>query len=98
NKTKGWARAVIDVGVAYKEDVERVLATLERIGQEIWQDEGYRPLLLEEPAVSGIEELSGSAITLRIMVKTQPGKQGDISRELRKRIKETFAREGIEMR
>ena len=97
NKTKGWARAVINMGIAYKEDVERVLATLERIGQEMWQDEGYRPLLLEEPAVSGVEELGDSAMTLRIMVKTQAGKQWDISRELRKRIKETFEEEGIEM-
>jgi len=98
NKTKGWARAVVNVGVAYKEDVERVSAILERIGQEMWQDEGYRLLLLEEPAVSGVEELGGSTMTLRIMVKTQPGRQWDISRELRKRIKETFQKEGIEMR
>ncbi len=97
NKTKGWARAVVDVGIAYKEDVERVLATLERIGQEMWQDEGYRPLLLEEPVISGLEELGDSAMTLRIMVKTQAGKQWDVSRELRKRIKETFEKEGIEM-
>lgn len=97
NKTKRWARAVINVEVAYKEDVERVLATLERIGQEIWQDEGYRPLLLEEPAVSGVEELGDSAMTLRIMVKTQPGKQWEVSREPRKRIKETFEEEEIEM-
>lgn len=97
NMTKGWARAVINVGVAYKEDVERVLATLERIGQEMWRDEGYRPLLLQEPTISGVEELGDSAMTLRIMVKTQPGKQWDVSRELRKRIKETFEEEGIEM-
>jgi len=97
NKTKGWARVVINVGIAYKEDVERVLAILDKIGQGMWQDEGYRPLLLEEPAVSGVEELGDSAMTLRIMVKTQPGKQWDISRELRKRIKETFEEEGIEM-
>lgn len=97
NKTRGWARAVVNLGIAYKEDVGRVSATLERIGQEIWQDEGYRPLLLEEPAISGVEELGDSAMTLRIMVKTQPGKQWEVSRELRKRIKETFEEEEIEM-
>jgi len=97
NKTRGWARAVINLGIAYKEDVGRVLAVLERIGQEIWQDETYRPFLLEEPAVSGVEELGDSAMTLRIMIKTQPGKQWEVSRELRKRIKETFEEESIEM-
>lgn len=97
NKTRGWARAVVNLGIAYKEDVGRVLAVLERIGQEMWQDEGYRPLLLEEPAVSGVEELGDSAMTLRIMIKTQAGKQWEISRELRKRIKETFEEENIEM-
>lgn len=97
NKTRGWARAVVNLGIAYKEDVGRVLAVLEKIGQEMWQDEGYRPLLLEEPAVSGVEELGDSAMTLRIMIKTQAGKQWEISRELRKRIKETFEEENIEM-
>ena len=97
NKTRGWARAVVNLGIAYKEDVGRVLAVLEKIGQEMWQDETYRPFLLEEPAVSGVEELGDSAMTLRIMIKTQAGKQWEISRELRKRIKETFEEENIEM-
>ncbi len=97
NHSRGWARAVVNVGVAYGEDIDRVMATLRRIGQGIWQSETYRPLLMEKPTVSGPEELGDSAITFRIMAKTHPGEQWDISRELRKRVKETFQKEGIEM-
>ncbi|MFQ6058230.1 MAG: mechanosensitive ion channel family protein [Anaerolineae bacterium] len=97
NRTRGWARAVINVGLAYEEEIDRALAVLERIGRELWGDERYRPLLLEEPTVTGVEELGDSSVVVRILARTQPGKQGDVARALRKRIKETFEQEGIEM-
>ncbi|HID85788.1 MAG TPA: mechanosensitive ion channel family protein [Anaerolineae bacterium] len=97
NRTRGWARALVNVGVAYEEEIDRALAVLERIGQELWGDEHYRPLLLEEPTVTGVEELGDSSVVVRIMARTQPGKQWDVARVLRKRIKETFEQEGIEM-
>jgi len=97
NRTRGWARALVNVGVAYEEEIDRALAVLERIGQELGGDEHYRPLLLEEPTVTGVEELGDSSVVVRIMARTQPGKQWDVARVLRKRIKETFEQEGIEM-
>ncbi len=97
NRTKGWSRAVLNLGVAYEEDIGRVMAALGKIGHGLYQDEGFAPLLLEEPTVSGVEALGDWAMTIRIMVKTKPGKQWDVARELRRRIKESFEREGIEM-
>jgi small conductance mechanosensitive channel len=97
NLTKNWSRAMVDLGVAYEEDIGRVVAALGKIGQDIYQDKELAPLLLEEPTVTGVEALGDWAVTVRIMVKTKPGKQWDVARELRRRVKESFEREGIEM-
>ena len=97
NLTKDWSQAVVDLGVAYEEDIGKVVAALGKIGHDLYQDEEFAPLLLEEPTVSGVEALGDWTVTVRIMVKTKPGKQWDVARELRRRIKESFEREGIEM-
>ncbi len=97
NRTKDWSRAVVDLGVAYEEDIGGVVAALGEIGLDLYQDEEFASLLLEEPTVTGVEALGDWAVTVRIMVKTKPGKQWDVARELRRRIKESFEREGIEM-
>jgi small-conductance mechanosensitive channel len=97
NLTRDWAQAMIDVGVAYEEEIDRALAILGRIGRELWGDDRYRPLLLEEPRVTGVEALGDSSVVVRIMAKTRPGKQWEVARTLRKWIKETFEQEGIEM-
>lgn len=97
NLTRSWARVVLDVGVAYKEDPDHVIAVLRRIGEELWEDPEWRPLLIEPVEVPGIEALADSAVNVRVMVKTLPLKQWDVGRELRRRIKNTFDREGIEI-
>ncbi len=97
NLTKDWSRAVVDLGVAYEEDIGRVVTALGQIGQDLYQDEQFALLLLEEPTVTGVEALGDWTVTVRIMVKTKPGKQWDVARELRRRVKESFEREGIEM-
>ena len=97
NRTKDWSRAVVDLGVAYEEDIGRVVAALGEIGHGFYKDEEFAPLILEEPTVTGVEALGDWAVTVRIMVKTKPGKQWEVARQLRRRIKESFEREGIEM-
>ena len=97
NLTKTWSRAVIDVLIGYGEDVDRVLDTLRSIGDEFQRDPEWAPLLLEPPAVMGIENLTDSGVTLKMTAKTLPLKQWDVSRELRKRIKKRFEEEQIEI-
>jgi small-conductance mechanosensitive channel len=97
NRTKNWSRAMVDLGVAYEEDIGRVMVALGKIGHDLYQDEEFAPLLLEEPTVTGVEALGDWAVTVRIMAKTKPGKQWAVARELRRCIKESFEREGIEM-
>jgi small conductance mechanosensitive channel len=97
NLTKTWSRAVLDVGVAYKEDVDRVMEVMRDLGREFHADPEWGPLLVEEPQVPGVEQLADSAVVIRMVAKTLPLKQWDVARELRRRIKNRFDAEGIEI-
>jgi small-conductance mechanosensitive channel len=95
NVTKDWSRALVDVGVAYEEDLDHALRVLEEVAEVFAQDPDFAPQLLEPPRVLGPLSLGDWAVTVRVMVKTQPGKQWGIARELRKRILAACEREGI---
>lgn len=95
NRTRGWARSVIDVGVAYKEDVDRVIRVLRDVARQLWHDPQWRLQLMDEPAVWGVEALADSSVNIRIVANTAPGKQWDVGRELRRRIKNRFDEEHI---
>jgi small conductance mechanosensitive channel len=97
NLTRTWARVVLDVGVAYKEDVDRVIAVMRDVGRELWEDEEWRPLLVEPVEVPGVESFDDSAVTIRLTAKTLPLKQWDVARELRRRLKRRFDAENIEI-
>jgi small conductance mechanosensitive channel len=97
NLTKTWSRAVLDIGVAYKEDVDRVIDVLRDVCAEFRRDAGWGPRLLEEPQVMGVESLADSAVVIRIGGRTLPQQQFDVARELRRRIKNRFDREGFEI-
>ncbi|MBB4634407.1 mechanosensitive ion channel family protein [Longimicrobium terrae] len=97
NLTRTWARVVLDVGVGYREDPDRVIGVLRDLGRELYEDPQWKPLLLDPVEVPGIEAFGESAITVRVMAKTLPLKQWDVARELRRRIKYRFDREEIEI-
>jgi len=94
-KTKEWSRAVLEIGVSYEEDVDRVIALLSEIGRSLAEDESFGKLVLEPPQVLGVEALTDSQVTIRMLTKTVPFKQWEVARELRRRIKTRFDREGI---
>jgi small-conductance mechanosensitive channel len=97
NLAKEWSRAVVNVGVAYKENLDRVVSVLNTVGQELTKDPIFGQGILEPPQVLGVENFGDSQVTLRMVTKTRPLKQWETARELRKRIKAAFDREGIEM-
>ena len=97
NKSQNWSRAVVDIGVGYDEDLARAKRVLTEVAQDLWEDEDYRSVIIEEPEVTGVEALTPDAITLRVLVKTAPMEQWAIARELRQRIKARFDHEGIEI-
>lgn len=97
NLTKSWSKAVLDIGVAYRENIDRVIELLGDIGREFSQDPEWKRLLLEEPEVLGVDSLGDSAVVIRMTVRTLPQQQFPVARELRRRIKNRFDAEGIEI-
>lgn len=95
NRSQGWARAVLDVGIAYDEDVERAQTALLDTARELQRDPDLAGFVLDDPEVWGIESMSAQEIVLRLVVKTQPLQQWIVARDLRRRIKERFDADGI---
>jgi small conductance mechanosensitive channel len=97
NRTKDYSFAVLDVGVAYSEDVDRVTAVLREVGGELKADPAFAPVMLEPLEVLGVDRLADSAVVIKVRAKTVPQKQWEVARELRRRIKNRFDAEGIEI-
>ena len=97
NLTKTFSQSVLDIGVAYKEDVDQVIGVLRELASEYHNDTEWRALLVEEPQVLGVQEFGDSAVVIRMVAKTLPLKQWEVARELRRRIKKRFDSDGIEI-
>ncbi|MBT3995390.1 MAG: mechanosensitive ion channel family protein [Chloroflexi bacterium] len=97
NKTKYWSRVNLDVGVAYKEDVDRVIEVLNEIGEDIAADPYYGLMLITPPQVLRLNSLDDSAVTFKMLGDCKPMKQWEIMGEMRKRIKIRLDAEGIEI-
>jgi small conductance mechanosensitive channel len=97
NETKGWSRAVVEVGVAYEEDLDRALEVLRGSVEAFAQDPAFAKSLLEPPRAMGPMSLGDTAVIMRVEVKTEPGRQWEIGRELRKRILADCEREGVSL-
>ena len=97
NLTYIWSRAVIDIGVDYGENIDRVMAIMLTIAKELSLDAKWKEDILEEPTLLGVDKFDDSAVVVRIMIKTTPLLQWAVAREYRRRIKNRFDTEGIIM-
>ncbi|HWQ36088.1 MAG TPA: mechanosensitive ion channel family protein [Blastocatellia bacterium] len=93
NLSRDWSRAVLDVEIDYSADIDRAMQVMLATATQFRQE---RPdEITEEPSMLGVDKATGTGVTLRLTVKTAPAKQAEIARELRRRIKLAFDREGI---
>jgi small conductance mechanosensitive channel len=97
NMTKGWSGYVIDVGVAYTEDTDRVVAVMTRVAEELRSDAAYAPLILEPIEIFGVDAFKESEVTIKARLKTLPIQQWTVGREYRRRLKKALDAEGIEI-
>lgn len=97
NMTREWSAYVLDIGVAYKENVDRVMDVMRAVGAELRADEKYGALMIEDIEISGVDKFDDSAVVIRARLKTLPIKQWEVGREYRRRLKHAFDREGIEI-
>jgi moderate conductance mechanosensitive channel len=90
NKSQEWARALLDVTVAYGTDVDRATEVIKETADQLRADEAWRDAILDDPEVWGIEQLTTDAIHIRVVVKTRPAEQFRVTRELRRRLLQAF--------
>ncbi len=97
NMTQEWSAYVFAIGVAYKEDMDRVMAVMRKVGEELLNDEIFGPFMVGDVEIYGVDSFQDSAVIIKGRLRTRPIKQWDVGREYRRRIKLAFEREGIEM-
>jgi moderate conductance mechanosensitive channel len=97
NMTHRWARAVFEIQVAYKEDVDHVMRVLVDLCKEMRADKTFGPFILEDPEMLGVDQLTEEGITIQFLMRTSPLKQWPVKRELLRRIKTRFDELGIEL-
>ena len=97
NLSRDWARAVVDVPVPAGTDVNRVSELLRLIGEEAYKEPELRSLLLDPPAVMGVQSIDVDQFQIRVVARTLPGTQFDVGRMLRGRIAARLLREGINL-
>jgi small conductance mechanosensitive channel len=97
NKSQEWSRAVLDVAVMHGTEIPRAEQVMKTVADDLWHDENWSPVILAEPEVLGVEGIGTTGITLRLSVRTRPGDQLRLLRQLRAGISEAFQREGIQM-
>jgi small conductance mechanosensitive channel len=97
NMTKGWSGYVLDVGVAYKEDTDRVVEVMTEVAEELRKDPRLGPAILEPIEIFGVDDFKESEVTIKARLKTVPIQQWNVGREYRRRLKKAFDARGIEI-
>jgi small conductance mechanosensitive channel len=97
NKTRGWSRAVLDIGVSYEASVDRALGVMRDVAHHFGADPEWSARLDGVPEVVGVQALGDNSVTLRVFVRTLPGFQWEAGREFLRRAKIRLDEEGIEI-
>ena len=97
NMTHTWSAWVFDIGVAYKEDTDRVTEVIKDVGRQMREDSSFGPQIIEDIEVFGVNKFADSAVEIRGRIKTRPIEQWKVGREFQRRIKCAFDEQGIEI-
>jgi len=97
NKSRDYSYAVMDIGVAYRENIDEVYEAMRKVGAEMRADSDFRNVIIEDLEIVGIENLADSAVIIRCRFKVHPLEQWDARREFLYRIKKAFDTAGIEI-
>ncbi len=97
NMTHEYSYYVFDIGVAYKEDTDRVIEVVQQVADDIMKEEKYKSLILAPLEVLGVDSFGDSAVVIKARIKTLPIEQWTVGREMNRRIKKKFDELGIEI-
>jgi len=97
NMSKSFSRVNLDIGIGYNSDIEHVKKVINKVGNDMYQDQSWKDLITKPPQFLRINAFDDSSIEIKILGETKPGKQWKVTGELRFRIKVAFDKEGIEI-
>ena len=97
NYTKDMSRVNMNIGVAYKTDLDHAIQVLNRVGQELADEEEWGPIILDPIKALRVDNFGDSAIEIKVLGEVLPIRQWDVSGEYRLRVKKAFDEEGIEI-
>lgn len=97
NMTRGFSNAVMDIGVAYRENVDEVMAVMRQVAADLQKDPAFELKILAELEIAGVESLADSAVVIRCRFRTLPLEQWGVKREYLRRVKAAFDEHGIEI-
>jgi moderate conductance mechanosensitive channel len=97
NMTKDWSGYVLDIGVAYQEDTDRVVGIMRQVADELQRDAALGPAMLGPIEIFGVDNFGDSGVRIKARLKTHPLRQWDVGREYRRRLKRVFDAERIQM-
>lgn len=97
NLSKFFARINLNIGISYNADLEHVISVVNKVGNELFQDNEWRDSIIKSPQFLRVNDFADSAIIIKILGETKPLKQWEVTGELRKRLKIAFDKEGIEI-
>ncbi|HSK34932.1 MAG TPA: mechanosensitive ion channel family protein [Propionicimonas sp.] len=95
NQSQGWSTAIIDVPVAYDEDAGKVMGILEQVSAEIDEDPAFEDVLLEKPTVAGVNAVTATTMSIRLMAKTAPNQHWGLQRVLLERSLTALSKAGV---
>ncbi len=96
NLTRDWTQLALHISVAYNTDSDKVISLLKLVGNEIGEDPEFGPMIVAKPQVPGIDKVTGEEVEYLMLVRTRPGSQDAVRRELRRRIKACFGKNLIQ--
>ena len=97
NYTRGFAYAMFELGVSYKEDIAHVIDVIKGLGKKIREKEEYKKKILDDIEIFGLDKFDSSAVVIKFRIKTMPAYQWEVSRAFNLMIKEKFDKVGIEI-
>jgi small-conductance mechanosensitive channel len=95
NKTRGWSRAIVDIGISYESDIDSAIKVLTEEAARFGADADWAAKFESAPNVLGVESFADSGPVIRILLQTKPGMQHEVAREFRRRVMIRLEREGI---
>jgi len=97
NMTHDWSAYIFEIGVAYKEDTDKVVEVMEEVGADLRDDEYFGNLILEDLEIFGVDKFDSSSVVIKARLKTKPVKQWEVGRQYLRRLKYAFDERDIEI-